>query len=409
MAKVSVVIPVYKVEEYLPACLDSVLGQSLRDIEVLCIDDASPDRCGEILDEYAKKDDRVRVFHLTQNRRQGYGRNLGMDNARGKYIYFLDSDDMITPTALEELTDLAERDDLQCIFFDSQVIFDSEDLARRYASYPAVRKGNYPDKVLPGPELFELFIQQEEWTCYVQRQLWDLDFLRRNEIRFPDGVEHEDELLPHEGLLLAERARYIPEKFFIRRYREESVMTTPATPKNFHGYFMNLCLMEAFSRKHGIQSYAADMNMSRMTQLIDYLYENMKNDPDLTAWFREDVLPIFYFYRIMQEGRRRWMTLRPGLAETLSRFKNIYLYGAGGLANKVIRCLSINGFYIDGVVVTRTEGNPEAILGHRVMPVSELNADKSSTIILLAMTTGYCNEVEPGLVAEGWKCVRFVG
>ena len=102
MPRVSVVIPVYKVEKYLPACLDSVLSQSLQDIEVICIDDASPDRCPEMLDEYAGKDARVRVLHLPENHQQGYGRNRGTEMAKGKYVYFLDSDDMITPEAMEE-------------------------------------------------------------------------------------------------------------------------------------------------------------------------------------------------------------------------------------------------------------------------------------------------------------------
>ncbi len=409
MVKVSVVIPVYKVEKYLPACLDSVLSQTLREIEVICIDDASPDRSGEILDAYAERDARVKVIHLKENRRQGYGRNRGMDHATGKYIYFLDSDDMITPEALEELYEIAERDNLRCVFFDSQVIYESQELAVRHASYPAARKGNYPDAVLPGPELFDLFMDQDEWTCYVQRQLWDLDFLRCNEIRFPDGVEHEDELLPHEGILLADRVRYVRKKYFIRRYREESVMTTPPTAKNFHGYFMNFCLMDAFSRKHGIRNRASEMNMARMITLVDTLYFKLKDTCDLSAWFREQEAPLFYFYRAMQEGRKQWLFLRPELREALSTAKRVYIYGAGIVANRAIRSLTANGFSIDGVVVSVPEGNPDSIQGHRVIPIQELYADQDSSLILLAMTTGFCNEVEPGLREMGWRCFRFVG
>ena len=407
MVKVSVVIPVYKVEKYLPACLDSVLSQTLREIEVICIDDASPDRSGEILDAYAERDPRVKVIHLKVNRRQGYGRNRGMDQAEGKYIYFLDSDDMITPTALEELYELAERDDLRSIFFDSQVIYESEELAVRHASYPARRKGNYPDAVVSGPELFDLFIDQDEWTCYVQRQIWDLDFLRRNGIRFPDGVEHEDELLPHEGLLLADRVRYIRKDYFIRRYREESVMTTPPTAKNFHGYFMNLVLMDSFSREHGIQSHAADMNMSRMTQLIDSYYFMLRKKCDLTEWFRENELPYFWFYQAMQRGRGLAYVLRPGLKELLSTFRHIYVYGAGGLAGKALRCLAANGIMIDKVVVTKKEGNPDYLEGYRVLPIQELEADQTCSAMLICMTKGYADEVQPGLESAGWKCIRF--
>ena len=166
MIKVSVIIPVYNVEKYLPACLDSVLSQTLREIEVICIDDASPDHSGEILDEYAALDQRVQVLHLQENFMQGYGRNRGIEMAKGKYIYFLDSDDMITATALEELYNLAEQDALDGIFFDSQVMYESEEMKRHGSSYICMRKGNYPDAVLPGDmRLYNSVIGQKP-KCY---------------------------------------------------------------------------------------------------------------------------------------------------------------------------------------------------------------------------------------------------
>ena len=407
MIKVSIVIPVYNTEKFLPACMDSVLGQSLQEIEVICIDDASPDRCGEILDEYAVKDPRVHVIHLKENHRQGYGRNRGMDLAKGKYIYFLDSDDMITPTALQELYEAAEKDNLQGIFFDSQVIYESEKLAVQHASYLAIRKGKYTEAVITGQELFDLFINQNEWICYVQRQIWDLGFLRRNEIRFPDGVEHEDELLPHEALLLADRVRYIRKDYFIRRYREESVMTSPPTAKNFHGYFMILFLMDEFTRKHEIQSHAAKANMARIAYLVDFYYQKLKDTCDLSDWFRDNELPLFYFYDALKKGLKSYNHLRPGLAETLSQFQHIYVYGAGIRADKAIYRLVLNGFAIDGVVVTQREGNPKVLQGHRVTPITELKTDKSCSIMILAMSERYCDDIQCRLEADGWKCVRF--
>ena len=98
---VSVVIPVYNVEQYLHACLNSVLAQTLQDIEVICVDDASPDSCPQILDEYAERDPRVTVIHLAKNSQQAFARNRGMEIAGGKYLYLLDSDDLIEPETLE--------------------------------------------------------------------------------------------------------------------------------------------------------------------------------------------------------------------------------------------------------------------------------------------------------------------
>lgn len=99
---ISVIVPVYRAERFLPRCIDSLLRQTYRDLEILLIDDGSPDRSGEICDEYAKKDERIRVFHQ-ENHGVSETRNCGIREARGDLIYFLDSDDYIPTHALETL------------------------------------------------------------------------------------------------------------------------------------------------------------------------------------------------------------------------------------------------------------------------------------------------------------------
>ena len=100
--KISVIVPVYNVEKYLPRCIDSILSQTFKDFELLLIDDGSPDNCGKICDEYAAKDRRVRVFHKP-NGGVSSARNLGLDKACGEWITFIDSDDYVAVDYLEEL------------------------------------------------------------------------------------------------------------------------------------------------------------------------------------------------------------------------------------------------------------------------------------------------------------------
>ena len=107
--KISVIVPVYKAEAYLHPCVDSILAQTSQNFEVLLIDDGSPDRSGEICDEYARKDRRVRVFHK-ENGGVSSARNMGLDNARGKYVCFVDSDDSVGVYYLEHL--LEGEDDI---------------------------------------------------------------------------------------------------------------------------------------------------------------------------------------------------------------------------------------------------------------------------------------------------------
>lgn len=103
---ISVVVPVYKVEKYLERCINSVLSQSYKDLEVILVDDGSPDKCGKICDEYAKKDDRVKVIHK-ENGGQSSARNIGIQEAKGQYISFIDSDDYLEKNAYETLIKVA--------------------------------------------------------------------------------------------------------------------------------------------------------------------------------------------------------------------------------------------------------------------------------------------------------------
>lgn len=115
--KISVIVPVYKAETYLHRCVDSLLAQTFTDFEILLVDDGSPDRSGEISDEYARKDSRVRVFHK-ENGGVSSARQCGMDNARGEYTIHADPDDWVDPTMLEELYRKAKEEDADMVICD---------------------------------------------------------------------------------------------------------------------------------------------------------------------------------------------------------------------------------------------------------------------------------------------------
>ena len=394
---VSVVIPVYGVEKYLPACLDSVCSQTLSNIEIICIDDHSPDRCPEILDEYAGKDKRISVIHEPENRQQGYCRNRGMDAARGKYIYLLDSDDMITPSALEDLYRLAESEELDGVFFDSQVIFDSPELAKKNASYPAKRKGIYPENPVAGTELFEAFIEQGEWTCYIQRQFWNRDFLNREAVRFPEGVEHEDEVFSFEAILAAGKTRYIPEEYFIRRYREDSVMTKPPAPRNFYGYFMDYFYMIEIVNKRGIRSKAAESNIGRLYEKLVRLYSLFKDKEDLRAWFKtKQSRDLFDFFEYSQRADSYYASFASHVLSAVAGERGIYIYGAGIIARNLWHGLTEAGQRIKGFIVTERKNNPPVLFGVPVYTVGEIeNVNLSEKdIAVIAVSRGYAEEIE---------------
>ena len=116
MPKISVIIPVYKVEQYLPECLDSIINQTYKNLEIICIDDGSPDNSGKILDEYASKDNRIRVIHK-ENGGISSARNAGLDIATGDWISFVDSDDWLDINTYEKLLSSADEANTDIVMF----------------------------------------------------------------------------------------------------------------------------------------------------------------------------------------------------------------------------------------------------------------------------------------------------
>ncbi len=174
---ISVIVPVYNVELYLRKCIDSILAQTYRDLEILVVDDGSTDGSGAICDEYAGKDDRIKVFH-TENRGLSAARNLGLDNTTGDWIGFIDSDDWIEPDMYEVLLRKAEEtraDIIEC---------------GCYADYTTTSYGHLAiQKTVSGIDAVEALIRGEIRT-QVWNKIWRSNLF--SEIRFPEGHSFED-------------------------------------------------------------------------------------------------------------------------------------------------------------------------------------------------------------------------
>ncbi|MBR6101082.1 MAG: glycosyltransferase [Ruminococcus sp.] len=234
---VSAVIPVYNAEKYLAECVDSVLSQTWGNIQVILVDDGSPDNCGMICDEYAEKDSRVTVIHQP-NGGASAARNAGIRAAEGKYVLFLDSDDRITPDAVEKLTAFAEKECTDIVLFDAEIFNDGFEGKSFRSSY--ARKHTYP--TAPGHVMLRQMIEQDEYFASIPLMFFDTAFFRENSLSFYNGIMHEDELFVPVAMVKAERAGHINEKLYIRRMRNGSVMASRESIKGFNG--MYVCMRE---------------------------------------------------------------------------------------------------------------------------------------------------------------------
>jgi glycosyltransferase involved in cell wall biosynthesis/CDP-glycerol glycerophosphotransferase (TagB/SpsB family) len=181
----SVIIPCFKVQGFLRECLDSVLDQSFRDIEVVAVDDCSPDGSGAILDEYAARDERVRVLHLEENVGLGRARNAGLPHATGDYLFFLDSDDTLTPGALRATADrLAETDDPDVLVFDYARTYWWGGTRRNVLARVLAEAGDGTFTAAERPEILDLLM-------VVWNKVYRRDFVEREGFAFPPGY-YED-------------------------------------------------------------------------------------------------------------------------------------------------------------------------------------------------------------------------
>lgn len=234
--KVSVVIPIYNVEPYIGECLSSVCEQTYKDLEIICVHDAGQDGSIDIAREYAKKDARITIIENETNQGLSFSRNVGLDNSHGEYVYFLDSDDKIVPEAIEELCSIATADGLDAAVFCADFIYDDESLREKFSSNPAVFKGEYP-YVLSGLDLFIQWMKIWDWMPSQPRFFYRRDFLVNNKIRYIEGMLHEDEIFTFDVLMNAQRIRVVDKPYFIRRFRDNSIMTTGMSMRNVFGCY----------------------------------------------------------------------------------------------------------------------------------------------------------------------------
>lgn len=132
---ISVIVPVYKAEPYLQRCVDSIRNQTYSNLEIILVDDGSPDRCGEMCDAFAKEDKRIRVFHK-ENGGQSSARNLGLNNMTGTYVGFVDSDDWIEPDMYEHLHDILVTHNAQISCCGTQIIHRNGHISYFNSAYP---------------------------------------------------------------------------------------------------------------------------------------------------------------------------------------------------------------------------------------------------------------------------------
>ncbi len=234
--KVSVIIPVYNAEKYIGECLDSLRRQTLKNIEIICVDDGSKDGTLEILRKYEAEDKRIKVF-CQENQYAGVARNCGIDNAHGRYMLFLDADDFFEETLIEKVYLEAERRQAEVVLFGGQSYNES---TKEIKPMPWLLNTSVLPKEVPFNRkdtegmLLSAF-SPAPWT-----KLFRSDFVRRSSLRFQDLQNSNDVFFVFCAICLANKITYLDEKLvYYRRGSESSLQSTKKKQP--------LCFLEAYN------------------------------------------------------------------------------------------------------------------------------------------------------------------
>lgn len=218
MVKISVIVPVYNVGEYLEECLNHIINQTFKDIEIICINDGSTDNSPDILREFGEKDNRIQIINQ-KNRGLGATRNRGLELSKGDYVYFMDGDDYLELTALEELYDLSEKYDLDFAMFRLNNFYETkkETTSDEYYTMPYLKR-RVGENVFDYSDVEDMALRLAvNSPC----NFFKGEFVR--DLRFPEGLLFEDNVFFAKALFKAKKIYFYDKILYNRRVREDSL------------------------------------------------------------------------------------------------------------------------------------------------------------------------------------------
>lgn len=322
--KVSICVPIYQTEKYLISCLESIQKQNLDDVEVICVNDGSSDKCGNILQEFGKL--KNFKYICIKNSGLSIARNVALSMAGGEYTLFLDSDDLLAEGQLREIVQMAEEQKLDMLLYGMRAFAESAEMEAQAQKMNVKYIQRIQNKeILSGQNLIKLMVKE---GCYRQSACGILirrNFLKNNKLRFYPAILHEDNLFTYHALLLAERVGLASNCLYLRRYRAASIMTGHKTHKNVIGLLVCFWKMLELANRHidhmnffllepvwHVREYARSLFLrlsppekrkvvshfaNRAEFFMDFLYRNKQNLESV----KEELIAISDYSNLLEE------------------------------------------------------------------------------------------------------------
>lgn len=426
MPKVSVIVPVYNVAPYLPKCMESLVSQTLNDLEIICINDGSTDTSLEILQNYAEHDERIKIIDK-KNAGYGHTMNVGIHSAQGEYIGILESDDFTDIHMFEQLYQVADKYDADIV---KSNYWEYRKSGRKFVRL--LEEGPYNKIFVPRHDEIKVFFYPPAiWSAIYKR-----DFLLRNRIYFNEtpGASFQDTSFNFMALACAERVLFMEEAYI--HYRSDNESSSVNSPEKVY------CVVDEYIRSADFLETRPDLCLD-----LEYLLPALKwntyqwNYGRIALPFKYDFLEgmVNHFYRLWECGAirpRYWMNkerlkdamhifldkniflyrvynilqkqsfLLEALKGKIHQYDDIYIYGAGKVGLETADILKTNQIKFSGFVVADMKDNPDKLFGKPVFSVNEIKVKNlAKMLILLAVGETTQQEVLPILREKGLKNV----
>lgn len=422
MPKVSIVVPVYNTSAFLRQCLDSLVSQTLQDIEIICVNDGSTDSSFDIINEYAKRDDRVKVISQI-NKGYGAAMNSGFAHASGEYIGIVESDDYADPEMFEELYVFAKDNNADVVKSDYYTYRDGVSTTAKTYPNLDMKEGRYEPLEYP-----DMFFEQRNWTGLYKKDFIESNGIKHNETK---GASFQDVSF---NFLCMSKARdfYFYPKAFLH-YRVDN----PGSSIHSRGKTFALCdemfYTEGYLREHfwedsDIYSMLANIRF-RLYQrdafhriylddkysFLQQAVREYKRDEELgrykkDLWAADDWDEL---QRILSDDKRYLAELKQGFDEKIAQrtkfidqvrtYPDVYVYGAGRVGAETIGNLKDYGIIPDKVLVENTDINPDMCCGIEVVSYKDDKLSKDSPVVLIALAESSLEQVEDRLKAAGYR------
>lgn len=316
--KTSVIIPVYNTEKYLEECLQSIVKQTQKEVEIIAIDDGSTDNSKNILLDYAKKNPNMLVYSQ-KNNKQGSARNNGLRHAAGEYIYFMDSDDYLDTNALEICYYYAKKYRLDAVLFDARSFIDGP-MLDSFVPDSFDRRDIIKEReiVYTGREFLQKYMNTVPDTVSPCLMYTSRRFIEENNLFFLEGVFFEDEEYRFKMMLAAKRVMYIPKLLYNRRYRPGSTMTAKYSVNNIVDKILVIKAMNRAVGKYGkvgeklekqyielrlggLLASCRNIDLGDRELVLDMVLDLIKNIQEVLLVDLDGMYDVLYLYRLFEK------------------------------------------------------------------------------------------------------------